>query len=40
MEQGRLERLAPLTGVVFFVLVLAAVFVNSSDTPGLSASAA
>lgn len=40
MEQGRLERLAPLTGVVFFLLVLAAVFVNSGDTPGLSASAA
>jgi hypothetical protein len=40
MEQGRLERLAPLTGVVFFALVLAAVLVNSADTPGVGASGA
>jgi hypothetical protein len=38
MEQGRLARFAPLAGVVFFVLVLVAVFVNSSDTPSVGSS--
>jgi hypothetical protein len=36
----RWGRLAPLTGVLFGVLVLVAVFTNSSETPKASASAA
>jgi hypothetical protein len=39
MQQGRLERLAPLSGVVFFVLIIAAIVVNSSSSPDLSAPA-
>lgn len=39
MEQGRLERLAPLTGVVFFLLIVAALVVNSSSSPDVGDSA-
>lgn len=40
MQQGRLERLAPLSGVVFFVLIVVSIFVNSGSTPDASSSAA
>src|SRR5215210_9080291 len=33
MRQGRWERLAPLTGVVFFLLVVAAILVSGGETP-------
>src|SRR4051794_26619443 len=33
MERSRLERLAPLTGVLFFILVLAAFLVFPDETP-------
>jgi hypothetical protein len=39
MQQGRFERLAPLSGVVFFVLIVVAIFVNSGSTPDVSSSA-
>jgi hypothetical protein len=39
MQQGRLERLAPLSGVVFFVLIVVAIFVNNSSSPDVSSSA-
>src|ERR1700712_164570 len=39
MQQGRFERLAPLSGVVFFVLIVVAIFVNNSSTPDVSSSA-
>lgn len=38
MQQGRLERLAPLSGVVFFVLIVVAIFVNNSSSPDVSSS--
>ena len=37
---GRLSRLAPLTGVLFGVLVVVAVVTNNSETPEVSASTA
>jgi hypothetical protein len=33
MERGRLERLAPLSGVLFFVLVVAAIVIFPDETP-------